>query len=130
MIERSTSQTSRRPSETAKALICLGEVTYFSQDSNRALGFFQEAGRLFDVLGDQVGQAETQLQQGHVYSDLGKLDQAEPASIARTPCGRTSVTSGSKQSQGLPGTLGGTPRELSGRAESISGGVDIVGVDR
>ena len=63
--------------EAAKALTCLGEVTYFAQDYERALGFFQEAGRVADTLGDVHGQAQTQLHQGHVYSDLSKLDQAQ-----------------------------------------------------
>lgn len=63
--------------EAAKALSCLGEVTYFAQNYVRALEFFQEAGRVSDTVGDEAGQAETQLHQGHVYSDLGRLDEAE-----------------------------------------------------
>ena len=62
--------------EAAKAMICLGEVTYFGQDYNRALELFREAGRIFDDCADETGQAAAQLHQGHVYSDLGSFDQA------------------------------------------------------
>ena len=63
--------------EAAKAKHCFGEVAYFSQDYVRALELFREAGLLFDSLGDLRGQAQLQLVQGHVYSDLGRLDEAQ-----------------------------------------------------
>ena len=63
--------------EIAKAVSCLGEVSYAFQDNNRALEHFREAEGLYDALRDEVGQAQTQLHLGHVYSDLGNLDQAE-----------------------------------------------------
>ena len=70
----SVAKTSR---EAARAKHCFGEVAYFSQDYPRALEFFREAGGLFDSLGDLRGQAQTQLLQGHVHSDLGRLDDAQ-----------------------------------------------------
>ena len=63
--------------EIGKALDCLGEVAYFRQDHTRALELYREAGAVFDSLGDDLGKAQTQLHQGHVYSDLGKLDEAD-----------------------------------------------------
>ena len=63
--------------EAAKALACLGEVTYFEQDYDRALEFFREASRVSDTLEDAAGQAQTQLHQGHVFSDLRRLDEAQ-----------------------------------------------------
>ena len=60
-----------------KALNCLGEVTYLSQDYDGALAFFREAGRLADEIGDDAARAETQLQQGHIYSDKGRLEEAQ-----------------------------------------------------
>jgi CHAT domain-containing protein/predicted negative regulator of RcsB-dependent stress response len=65
--------------EGAKALICFGEVTYFDQDAAAALDFFQQAGRLSAALGDAAGEAEAQLQLGHVYSDLGSMEQLNQA---------------------------------------------------
>ena len=59
-----------------KALDCSGEVAYFLQDYVRALELYREAGTVFSSLGDDVGKAQTQLHQGHVYSDLGRLDDA------------------------------------------------------
>ncbi len=63
--------------EAGKALECLGEVAYFLQDSARALEFYREAGATFSKLGEDLGKAQNQLHQGHVYSDLGKLDEAQ-----------------------------------------------------
>jgi CHAT domain-containing protein/tetratricopeptide (TPR) repeat protein len=60
----------------AKALNCLGEVAYYRQRPEQALGFYREAGRLWERLGDQRGQAQTLLYQGYVYSDLSRFDQA------------------------------------------------------
>ncbi len=62
--------------EIAKALDCRGEVAYFLQDYARALEFYRDAGTVFSTLRHDVGTAQTQLHQGHVYSDLGKLDEA------------------------------------------------------
>ena len=65
------------PRERGKALDCLGEVAYVGQDHKRALEFYREAGAAFSTSGDDSGNARTQLNQGHVYSDLGKLDEAQ-----------------------------------------------------
>ena len=62
--------------EIGKALDCRGEVAYFLQDHARALEFYRDAGTVFTTLGHDVGKAQTQLHQGHVYSDLGKFDEA------------------------------------------------------
>ena len=62
--------------ETGKALDCRGEVAYFLQDHAGALEFYREAGTVFTTLGHDVGKAQTQLHQGHVYSDLGRFDEA------------------------------------------------------
>ena len=62
--------------EIGKALDCRGEVAYFLQDYSRALEFYREAGTVFTTLGHDVGKALTQLHQGHVYSDLGKFEEA------------------------------------------------------
>ena len=62
--------------EIGKALDCRGEVAYFLQDYARALEFYRDAGTVFSTLGHDVGKAQTQLHQGHVYSDLGKFDEA------------------------------------------------------
>ena len=62
--------------ETGKALDCRGEVAYFLQDHARALEFYRDAGTVFTTLGHDVGKAQTQLHQGHVYSDLGRFDEA------------------------------------------------------
>jgi CHAT domain-containing protein/tetratricopeptide (TPR) repeat protein len=61
----------------AKALNCLGEVAYYRQSPEHALEFHRDAGRLWDRAGDKRGQAQTQLFQGYVYSDLSRFDQAE-----------------------------------------------------
>jgi CHAT domain-containing protein/tetratricopeptide (TPR) repeat protein len=58
------------------AFTCLGEVAYFSQQHERALEFFREAARLFEAAADERGLAEITLLQGHVYSDLSRLDEA------------------------------------------------------
>jgi CHAT domain-containing protein/predicted negative regulator of RcsB-dependent stress response len=63
--------------EIAKALTCLGEVSYAFQDTGLSLENFREAETLFEALRDELGQAQIYLHQGHVYSDLGNLDQAE-----------------------------------------------------
>ena len=63
--------------ELAKALNCLGEVAYFDQDYERALQAHIEAGHLFDALGDELGQAHSHLLVGHVYSDLGRISDAQ-----------------------------------------------------
>jgi CHAT domain-containing protein/Tfp pilus assembly protein PilF len=63
--------------EITKSLACLGEVAYFTQDYEGATGFFTEANRLSDELGDEIGQAQSQLLQGHVHSDLGQFERAE-----------------------------------------------------
>ena len=63
--------------EVARAKQCSGEVAYFGQDYGRALEFFQQAGVLFDSLGDVRGGAQAQREQADVYSDRGQLDQAE-----------------------------------------------------
>lgn len=65
------------PREVGKALDCLGEVAYVRQDHKEALEFYREAGALFSTSGDDMGNARAQLNQGHVYSDLGKLDEAQ-----------------------------------------------------
>ena len=62
--------------EIGKALDCRGEVAYFLQDYARALEFYRDAGTVFTTLGHDVGKAQTQLHQGHVYSDLGRFDEA------------------------------------------------------
>ena len=61
----------------AKALNCLGEVAYHRQRPEPALGFYREAGRLWDRLGDRQGQAQSFLFQGYVYSDLSKFELAQ-----------------------------------------------------
>lgn len=63
--------------ERGKALDCLGEVAYMRQNLKPALEFYREAGAAFSTSGDEIGKARTQLNQGHVYSDLGKLDEAQ-----------------------------------------------------
>jgi CHAT domain-containing protein len=60
----------------AKALNCLGEVAYHRQQPGLAAEFYQEAGRLWDKLGDLRGRAQTLLFQGYVQSDLGNFDEA------------------------------------------------------
>ena len=62
--------------ETGKALDCRGEVAYFLQDYARALEFYRDAGTVFSTAGHDVGKAQTQLHQGHVYSDLGRFEEA------------------------------------------------------
>ena len=64
-------------SETGKALNCLGEVAYFLQDHARALRFYRDAAAVFGTLSDDRGDAQTQLNQGHVYSDLLRFDDAQ-----------------------------------------------------
>ena len=63
--------------EVGKALNCLGEVSYVLQDHARALTFYREAGVVFSEVGDDRGTAQSQLDQGHVYSDLRRLDDAQ-----------------------------------------------------
>jgi CHAT domain-containing protein/Tfp pilus assembly protein PilF len=63
--------------EVGKGLKCLAEVAYFDQDFGRALDFYRQAGQVFETLGEDEGLALAQLQQGHVYSDLRKLDDAQ-----------------------------------------------------
>jgi CHAT domain-containing protein/tetratricopeptide (TPR) repeat protein len=63
--------------EAGKALICLGEVSYFLQDQERALSFYREAGVVFSEVGDDRGIAQSQLDQGHAYSDLRRFDDAQ-----------------------------------------------------
>ena len=53
--------------ETARAQDCLGEVAYARQDHARALEFYREAEAVFTRLQDDLGSAQTQLHQGHVY---------------------------------------------------------------
>jgi CHAT domain-containing protein len=61
----------------AKALNCLGEVAYHRRLPDDALGFYLEAARLWDRLGDRRGQAQTLVYQGDVHSELSRFDQAE-----------------------------------------------------
>ena len=63
--------------EMGKALDCLGEVAYVGQDLKPALEFYRKAGAAFSASDDDIGNARSQLNQGHVYSDLGKLDEAQ-----------------------------------------------------
>ena len=64
--------------EAAKAKGCFGEVAYsVAQDFTRALEFYRQADQLYEALGDLRGQGEAKLQQAHVLSDLGRLDQAQ-----------------------------------------------------
>ena len=67
---------SRAEATTAKALNCLGEVAYFNRRLDQALGFFRDAGQLWDKIGDPQGQAQTLLYQGYVYSELSRFDEA------------------------------------------------------
>ena len=60
----------------AQALNCLGEVAYYRFRPEVALDLYRQAGRIWDSLGDQRGRAQTELYQGHVYSDLSRFDQA------------------------------------------------------
>jgi CHAT domain-containing protein len=63
--------------EVGKALDCHGEIAYFLQNYKRALEFYRDAGAAFESLADDAGKALTQLHQGHVYSDLESLDEAQ-----------------------------------------------------
>ena len=60
----------------AQALNCLGEVAYYRFRPEAALDLYRQAGRIWARLDDQRGQAQTELYQGHVYSDLSRFDQA------------------------------------------------------
>jgi CHAT domain-containing protein/predicted negative regulator of RcsB-dependent stress response len=62
----------------AKALNCQGEVAYFNRRLTQALEFFDEAGQLWEKLGDERGQAQTALYQGYVYSERSTFDKAAP----------------------------------------------------
>ena len=100
--------------ERGHALNCLGEVAYFSHVYERALEFHGEAEAVFVALGDQAGQALSELNKGHVYSDLGRFDEARSsldraeafwarqqkrreAAIARVAQGRLDVRRGNYQ---------------------------------
>ncbi len=61
---------------TAKSLECLGEAAYFRQKLEPALEFFRQAGDLWAAVADQRGQAQNQVLQGYVHSDLSRFDQA------------------------------------------------------
>jgi CHAT domain-containing protein len=63
--------------EEAEALNCLGESAYYRQRLERALQLYEEAGRLWDRIGDPGGRAHNLVLQGSVHSDLGRLDQAQ-----------------------------------------------------
>jgi len=60
----------------AKALACLGEVAYHQQRLEPSLGFYRQAGDLWTRLGDPRGEAQASLNQGYVYSDLSRFDEA------------------------------------------------------
>ncbi len=90
---------SRAEPSTAKALNCLGEVAYFNRRLDQALGFFRDAGQLWDKIGDPHGQAQTLLYQGYVYSELSRFDEASiSASTGRTRCGPQSATNENRRS--------------------------------
>ena len=62
--------------QEAAALKCLGEVNYHRGDLDVALSFYRRAEPLWNQIGDRRGEAETQLLQGYVYSDLSELERA------------------------------------------------------
>jgi CHAT domain-containing protein len=64
------------PREQAKALNCLGEVSYHHANLERALAYYQKAEASWTMANDSRGRAETLLFQGYVHSDLSALDQA------------------------------------------------------
>ncbi len=84
--------------------------------------------QLFSALGDDRGEAQTQLHQGHVYSDLGRLRRG--ASLLRSgpgPVGAGRRQTTTSDCQGRQRTTGGAARKLSDGVESVPGSAYIAG---